>query len=66
MILNFNQKPVGFTSTITTAYTDNGSESVPITNVGDKRQTSDIFCVSLSKEFLPIQVICHPRLKFFN
>ena len=43
MILNFYQTPVGFTSTITTANTNDRSESKPITNVDDKRQISAIF-----------------------
>ena len=66
MILNFEQNPVGFTSAIAATYTYDRSESVPITNVDDKRQILAIFCVSLSGEFLPIQLICHPRVNFFN
>ena len=56
-ILNFYQTPVGFTSSNKTTYNDKGSESAPITNVDDKRQITATFCVSLSGEFLLIQLI---------
>ena len=51
MILNFYQTPVGFTSTITTANTNDRSESKPITNVDDKRQISAIFASVYLRNF---------------
>ena len=73
MILNFDQTPVGSNSPNNTNYTDKGYESVRITNVNEKREITVAFCVSLSAEFLPIQLIydeltstCHPRSKFHN
>ena len=57
MILNFDQTPVEFTLPNKTTYIEKGSESVPITNVADKRQFTATFCVSLSGEVLRIQLI---------
>ena len=54
MILNFDQIPVVFTYPNKTTYTDKGSEFVVITNVDDKREITATFCVSLSRELLPI------------
>ena len=57
MVLNFDQRPVGFTFPNKTTYTDKGSESVRIANVHDKRQITATFCVSQYGEFLPTQFI---------
>ena len=69
MILNFDQAPARFTSPHKTTYSDKGSESVPITNVDDKRRITAT--LSVLWEVLPIQHIyggltdkCHPRVKF--
>ena len=49
------------------------SKSVPITNVDDKSQITVTSCVSLSGEFLSVQLIyggltdrCFPNIKFLN
>ena len=68
--LDFDQTQVGFTSPNKTTITDKGKEYVPITN---KRQITVTFYVSISRKFLPNQLIygeltdrCHPRIKFPN
>ena len=47
--------------------------TVPIANLDDKRQITGTFCVNMTGEFLPIQLIyagttprCHPTIKFPN
>ena len=55
MILNFDQAPAGFTSPNKTTYSDKGSESVPSTNVDDKRRITAT--LSVLWEVLPIQHI---------
>lgn len=71
MILNFDQTPLGYTAPNKATFTQEGSRSVPIANVDDKRQITGTFCVNILGDFLPIQLIysgitdrCHPRVKF--
>lgn len=71
MILNFDQTPLGYVAPNKTTFTKEGSSTVPIANLDDKRQITGTFCVNLTGEFLPIQLIyagttsrCHPKTKF--
>ena len=68
MILNFDQSPVGFSSTNKTSYTDKGSESVLITNVDDKCQVTATFCFSLPRQLMygGLTDRCHPIVEFLN
>lgn len=73
IISNFDRTPVGFTFPNKNIFTDKINESLPVTNVDDKRQVSATFPVSLSGEFLAIELICggttdicHPRVSFSN
>ena len=58
IISNFDRTPVGFTFPNKNIFTDKINESLPVTNVDDKRQVSATFPVSLSGEFLAIELIC--------
>ena len=71
MILNFDQTTLGFTAPNKATFTERGAHSVPIANVDDKREITGTFCVNISGEFLPIQLIytgvtdrCHTKVKF--
>ena len=71
MILDFDQTPLGFTASNRATFTEKDAESVSIANVNDMRQRTGTFCVNISGEFLPIQLIysgvtdsCCPKVKF--
>ena len=71
MVLNFDQTPLGYVAPNKATFTQEGSRTVPIANLDDKRQITGTFCVNMTGEFLPIQLIyagttprCHPTTKF--
>ena len=57
MILNFYETPRDFTTPNKATFAEKGAQSVPIVYVDDKREITDTFCVNISGEFLPIQLI---------
>ena len=71
IIFIFDQTPLGFTAPNKATFDERGAHSVPIANVDDNRQITGTFCVNISGEFLPIQLIytgvtdrCHSKVKF--
>ena len=57
MVLNFYETPRGFTAPNKATFAEKGAQSAPIFYVNDKREITDTFCVNISGEFLPIQLI---------
>ena len=48
LILNFDQKPLGFTCPAKTTFREKNAETVPIGNLDDKRQITSTFVVGLN------------------
>ena len=73
MILNFDQTPLCFTMSNKATFVEKDAQSVSSVNVDDKRQITGTFCVNISGEFLPVQLIysgitdrCYPKVKFLS
>ena len=71
LVINLDQTPLSYVSPGKYTFHPRGEQNVPIKGVDDKRQITGTFAVSLTGEFLPIQVIyqgktkrCLPKHKF--
>ena len=57
LVLNADQTPPSYVSVGKSTMTERGEKSVPIKGLTDKRNITLTFVVSLSGEFLPMQII---------
>lgn len=57
VILNIDQTLLGFTAPNKATCAEKGAQSVAIANVDGKRQITGTLCITISGEFLPIQLI---------
>ena len=57
LIVNLDQTPLFYVSPGKYTFDVNGVKTVPIKGIDDKRQITATFAISMSGEFLPIQVI---------
>lgn len=71
LIVNLDQTPLSYVSPGKYTFDVKGSKTVPIKGIDDKRQITATFAISLSGEFLPLQVIyegktkrCLPKYEF--
>ena len=71
LILNWDQTGIKFVPNSSWTMARHGVKRVELVGVGDKRQITAVFCGSLLRDFLPVQVIykgktsrCHPRFSF--
>ena len=63
MILNIDQTPLSYINTGKYTFSFKGAKNVPIKGVDDKRQITATFAISLTGEFLPIQLIYTGKTK---
>lgn len=63
LILNADQTPSSCVSVGKQTMTTHGSKSVPIAGLSDKRNITLTFVVSLTGEFLPMQIIYAAKTK---
>ena len=71
LIVNFGQTPLSFVSPGKCTFDVKGVKTVPIKDIDDKRQITATFAISVSGEFLRIQVMyegkttrCLPKYAF--
>ena len=71
LIVNIDQTPLSYVSPGKYTFDLKGSKTVPVKGIDDKRQITATFAISLSGEFLPLQVIyegktkrCLPKYQF--
>lgn len=71
LIVNLDQTPLSYVSPGKYTFDLKGSKTVPVKGIDDKRQITATFAISLSGEFLPLQVIyegktkrCLPKYQF--
>ena len=57
LIINLDQTPLSYVSPGKYTFDVKGVKTVPIKGIDDKRQITATFAISMSGEFLPIQVI---------
>ena len=63
LIINLDQTPLSYVSPGKYTFDVKGVETVPIKGIDDKRQITATFAISMSGEFLPIQVIYEGKSK---
>ena len=63
LIINLDQTPLSYVSPGKYTFDFTGVKTVPIEGIDDKRQITATFAISLSGEFLPIQVIYEGKTK---
>ena len=63
LIINLDQTPLSYVSPGKYTFDVKGVKTVPIKGIDDKRQITATFAVSMSREFLPIQVIYEGKTK---
>ena len=66
LIVNLDQTPLSYVSPFKYTFSVKGVKTVPIKGIDDKRQITATFAVSMSGEFLPIQVIYEGKTKIFH
>ena len=71
LVINLDQKPLSYVSPGKYTCNPTAAKTVPIKGIGVKCQTTATFAVSMTDEFLPIQVIyegkasrCLPNFEF--
>ena len=63
LIINLDQTPLSYVSPGKCTFDVKGVKTVPIKGIDDKRQITSTFAISMSGEFLPIQVIYEGKSK---
>ena len=63
LIINLDQTPLSYVSPGKYTFDVKGVKTVPIKGIDDKRQITSTFAISMSGEFLPIQVIYEGKSK---
>ena len=63
LIINLDQTPLSYVSPGKYTFDVKGVKTVPIKGIDDKRQITATFAISMSGEFLPIQVIYEGKTK---
>jgi len=63
LIVNLDQTPLSYVSPGKYTFDLKGSKTVPVKGIDDKRQITATFAISLSGEFLPLQVIYEGKQK---
>ena len=63
LIINLDQTPLPYVSPGKHTFDVKGVKTVPIKGIDDKRQITATFAISMSGEFLPIQVIYEGKTK---
>ena len=63
LIINLDQTPLSYVSPGKYTFDIKGVKTIPIKGIDDKRQITATFAISMSGEFLPIQVIYEGKTK---
>ena len=63
LVLNCDQTPSSYVSVGNTTMARKGSKTIPVTGMTDKRNITLTFSISLSGEFLPMQIIYSGKTK---
>ena len=66
LIVNLDQTPLSYVSPSKYTFSVKSVKTVPIKGIDDKRQITATFAISMSGEFLPIQVIYDGKTKIFH